>query len=183
MWKIVTACFRPVTWPRSLTVQVNSPNMKLLSLWDNILGQVSLVLARRVWTWGTTLTVFPNHILGKDDPLMGVFWNKSVTPPNILTSCSLKPVFPEHWQLPVKSMNSQDVQDAGSGSLWLKWLFFQFSFFKFYFPGIQNKHTSAWKEPINMSNAFPLKLPWSHHFQSPKEIKAQLKRMALKDTT
>lgn len=47
VWKIVTTCSRPVTWPTSSTVQVDAPNMiiSVLSVWEHILGQVSLVLA------------------------------------------------------------------------------------------------------------------------------------------
>lgn len=76
--KIVPACSSPVTWPKPLTAQVNSPSMRLLPLQDHILGKVSLVLARRVWAWGTGLTGFLICILDKGDPLLGIFWAKLI---------------------------------------------------------------------------------------------------------
>lgn len=116
-----SACSGPLTWPRSAPPQVNSLNMRLLLLWDSVLGQVFLLAkARRVE--GLDPRDNPDSVPQPHSwqrrPINGCFLKHKLFFLNILASCSLKPVFPEHWHLPVKPTHSQDVHDAESGSLY-----------------------------------------------------------------
>lgn len=66
-----SVCSSPAPWPGGNTPCKFSPR-EAVTVVGNTLEQVS----RKAWSWGTALTAFPSHILDKEGPLMGVFWNK-----------------------------------------------------------------------------------------------------------
>lgn len=107
-----SVCSSPVPWPGGNTTCRFSPCEAV-----TVMGQHCETGLQK----GLVLRDCPGSIaqpiLDKEGPLLGVFWNKIffLFILNILTSssCSLKPAFPEHGQLPVKPKNSQDVHGTG----------------------------------------------------------------------